>query len=295
MTSLLVAILGGYGVYLVYTSLAFGWRGVKVAPAHGGAGHRSPHAVATWLAQAGLADVRPRDFVALGGALMIVGGAVAYAIFGGVLPAFTAGAFAGTAPMAIYRRRRDKRRADARDAWPLMIEEIRLYTGALGRSIPQALFEVGRRAPSELQAAFGVAEREWLLTTDLEATVKDLKTRLADATADAALETLLVAYEIGGTDLDKRLRALAEDRTQDLRGRKDAEAKQAGVRFARRFVLVAPAGMALAGLSIGSGRAAYQTPGGQLIVATGIAVVVACWTWAGRLLELPEERRVFNE
>src|SRR5206468_11126340 len=48
------------------------------------------------------------------------------------------------------------------------------------------------------------------------------------------------------------LAALAEDRTQDLQGRKDARAKQAGVRFARRFVLVVPLGMSLAGLSIGT-------------------------------------------
>jgi hypothetical protein len=27
----------------------------------------------------------------------------------------------------------------------------------------------------------------------------------------------------------------------------------------------------------------------------GIASVVACWVWAGRLLQLPEEQRVFFE
>src|SRR5205085_2522237 len=78
-----------------------------------------------------------------------------------------------------------------------------------------------------------------------------LKSRLADPTADATCETLLVAHEIGGTDLDRRLASLVEDRIQDLHGRKDARAKQAGVRFARRFVLAVPVGMALAGLSIG--------------------------------------------
>jgi hypothetical protein len=32
------------------------------------------------------------------------------------------------------------------------------------------------------------------------------------------------------------------------------------VRFARRFVLIVPVGMAVAGLSIGTGRTAYETP-----------------------------------
>jgi tight adherence protein B len=174
-----------------------------------------------------------------------------------------------------------------------MIEEIRILTGSLGRSIPQALFEVGRRGPAELRPAFAAAQREWLLSTDFERTLRVLKDRLADPTADAACETLLVAHELGGVDLDRRLAALAEDRIQDTQGRKDARAKQAGVRFARRFVLVVPFGMALAGMSIGNGRAAYGEPLGQVLVVAGIAMTVLCWLWAGRIMRLPEEQRVF--
>jgi tight adherence protein B len=78
-----------------------------------------------------------------------------------------------------------------------------------------------------------------------------------------------------------------------MQGRKDARARQAGVRFARLFVLVVPAGMALAGLSIGTGRSAYASPSGQAAVLVGLAVLVACWVWAGRLMRLPAEQRVF--
>jgi tight adherence protein B len=174
-----------------------------------------------------------------------------------------------------------------------MIEEMRLLTGSLGRSVPQALFDVGRRSPEEMRHAFRAAQREWMISTDFPRTLAVLKKALADATADVVCETLLVAYDVGGTDLDRRLAALAEDRVQDLQGRKTAKARQAGVRFARRFVLLVPLGMALAGLSIGSGRHAYETPGGQMAVAFGLGMIVACWVWAGRLMKLPEEDRVF--
>ncbi len=97
------------------------------------------------------------------------------------------------------------------------------------------------------------------------------------------------------SDLDRRLEALIEDRILDTQGRKDARAKQAGVRFARRFVLIVPLGMAFAGMSVGDGRAAYQSAMGQLLVLAGIAMVVACWVWAGQLMKLPEEQRVFFE
>jgi tight adherence protein B len=128
-----------------------------------------------------------------------------------------------------------------------------------------------------MQPAFAAAHREWLMSTDFPRTVAVLKERLADPTADATCETLLVAHGLGGSDLDRRLEALIDDRIQDVQGRKDARAKQAGVRFARRFVLVVPLGMALAGMSVGNGRSAYATPTGQLAVAIGIGAVVGCW------------------
>ena len=143
-------------------------------------------------------------------------------------------------------------------------------------------------------AAFSAAEREWLLTTDFVRTTTLLKDRLADPTVDAVCETLVVAHEIGGSDLDSKLADLIEERVLDLQGRKDAASRQAGVRFARRFVLLVPLGMAVAGLTIGTGRAAYESTGGQIAVAAGLLAVVACWAWSGRLMRLPEEPRVFR-
>ena len=278
MTPALLALAAAYGTYLLVTAVLFGWRGLGVAPRMT-ARRRRP---------------LPRPS-RMGPVLVLfaLGAAVGFTLFGGVLPAVVAGGFASTFPAASQRSRAERRRAVARDAWPRMIEEIRLHVGSVGRSVPNALFEVGRRAPEELRPAFAAAEREWHVSTDFGRTVAVLQATLADATADATLETLLVAHEIGGTDVDRRLAALAEDRVHELRGRKDAEAEQAGVRFARRFVLVVPLGMTLAGLSIGTGRAAYQTATGQLAVAFGLAMVAGCWAWAGRLMKLPEEERVF--
>jgi tight adherence protein B len=247
-----------------------------------------------WLVQAGLDGVRVRDLAAALGAVALVGAAGAYAVFGGAVAALFAGVFAATLPLAAFRARRAQRRFEAREAWPRLIEEIRLLTGTVGRSIPQALFEAGRRAPLELRPAFAEAQREWALSTDFTRTLEVLKHRLADATADVVCETLLVAHETGGGDVDRYLAALAEDRVADLQGRKDAQARQAGARFARRFVLFVPLGMALAGLSIGSGRAAYQTAAGQSAVVVALVLLAACWMWAGRIMRLPDEERVFG-
>lgn len=300
MTGLLLALCAAAGAFYLYTALALGWRGVRPGPAPAAA--RAPRhpggtaaALSDWLVQAGLDDVDLRQFGAVTATLAVAGLGAGLALFGGPLPGVALGACLAATPLASYRVRRSQRRAAAQESWPRIIEEVRILTSSLGRSVPQALFEAGTRVPDALRPAFAAAHREWLLSTDFERTIRVLKAGLADPTADAACETLLVAHEVGGSDLDRRLDALIEDRVLDVQGRKDARSKQAGVRFARRFVLLVPLGMALVGMSIGKGRAAYATPFGQTMVVVGIGAVVACWVWAGRLLALPEEQRVFDE
>ena len=288
MSSLLLAACAALGVHLLFT--AGSARTVTHRP---GLVARSRTALHTALRRAGLPDVSPWGF---GAASLAVGCAAALpaaAAFGVGVPAVLVGVGGTFVPAALWRQRRNAARRAARDAWPRLIEEIRVLTGSGGRSLPQALLDVGLRGPEELRPAFLAAQREWALTTDFERTTRLLKDHLADPTADATCETLLVAAEVGG-DVDRRLRALAEDRRHDLIGRKEARSRQAGARLARGFVVVVPAGMAVAGLSVGDGGAAYRTPTGQLLVAAGIALVVTCWWWASSIMRLPEPERVLD-
>ena len=221
------------------------------------------------------------------------GAAVCFTLFGAIAPALFGGAFSASMPIAVSRQRRRNRMEIAQEAWPRMIEELRVLTSSAGRSIPQSILEIGSSAPPELLDAFLDARREWLLSSDLERMLAALRRGIADPTCDTVCETLLVASELGGSDLDRRLTVLAEDRRVDSRYRREARARQAGVRFARRFVLLVPLGMAVAGLTVGSGGAAYRTPAGQLAVLVALAVTVGCWCWAGAMLRIPIEERVF--
>jgi tight adherence protein B len=218
----------------------------------------------------------------------------AYVIFGAWLPAGLIGLITLGAGPAIDAQRTRQRRAIAQDAWPRLLEELRVRTGSLGRSIPQAIFEVGLRGPVELRSAFAAGQRVWMATADFGRSVARLKEELNDPTADAVLETLLVAHDIGSSGLDKRLEALVADRTADVSNRKEARAKQGGVRFARRFVLLVPVGMALVGTQLTGGTAAYRTAVGQVLLSAAVLAVLGCWWMAGRLLVIPTERRVFN-
>ena len=295
MKSLIIVFCGTYGVHLIYSATVMRWGGFGPGPKTNR--HRRVVAVdaQAWLTQAGLEGVHIGEFLAVVAVLFALGALGAYAMFGALLPALLVGVFAGTFPAASYRSQRRSRRATAHEAWPRIIEEIRVLTSAAGHSVPQAMFEAGQRAPDELREAFEAAHREWLLSTDFSQTVAVLKARLADPTADATCETLLVAHEVGGSDLDSRLSALAADRIEDVQTRKNARAQQAGARFARKFVLVVPLGMAAAGLSVGTGRHAYQSAQGQLIVLVALSMVIGCWVWAGQIMRMPAEERIFDQ
>ena len=294
MIGFVLALSTGWGTFLLYTAVAMGWKGYGVSPRPSG-GTASRRAASAWLVQAGLGDVRPAEFVAVEAAFVVGASALTWVLVAAPVPSLFAGLLVGAAPVALYRGRRRKLQEEAREAWPHLIEEIRLLTGSMGRSIPLALLEAGRKSTTApMQAAFGQAQREWLISTDFARTTEVLKARLADPTADATCETLLVAHEVGGADLDRRLGALLDDRSADLQDRKDARSRQAGVRFARWFVLAVPIGMALCGLSIGNGRAAYQTAGGQVAVLVAVGLTAVCWVWASRIMRLPDPQRVFD-
>ena len=265
-------------------------------PARGRELRRRPQDRANdWIRQAGVEGVRMVEFAAVEISVFIIVTAIFWALFGSWLPAVLTGFGAMAAPLATYRKRRASLIEDARDGWPAMLEELRLQVGALGRSVPAALLDVGLRSTNEpMRSAFVTANREWLLSTDFPRVIRLLEDRLASSTADTVLETLLVANEIGGTDIDRRLARLAADRQVDLRHRHEALSRQSGVRFARWFVLIVPFAMALIGLGIGDGRAAYASTSGQIVGGVAVALVGGCWWWSGAILRLPADRRIIT-
>ena len=59
-------------------------------------------------------------------------------------------------------------------------------------------------------------------------------------------------------------------------------------------MIIVPAGMAVAGLMVGDGRAAYGGGLAQVLIATAVVLIVGCWIWAGRIMVVPDEQRVFD-
>ena len=74
--ALLIALAGAYGVFLLYTALVLGWRGVGVGPGALRAGPRARAKAEQWLAQAGLEGGGLGEFLTVMAVLFVVGGGV---------------------------------------------------------------------------------------------------------------------------------------------------------------------------------------------------------------------------
>lgn len=294
MEALIVALLAASGVYLVYSAVMFDRRSLFHPDVVVRARHYHNRFDA-YLYRNGIPVGLRRQAGAFMMLLFMLGGMLGWALFGGILAPLGVAVFAASFPFATYRSRRAHRRAIAAESWPRMIEELRIQCSSVGRPIPQALWDIGRRGPSEYREAFHEAERDWHISMDFARAIDLLKRDLNDPTADVTCETLLIAHEVGGNDVDRKLAALIEDRYLELNGRKDARAKQSGVKFARRFVLIVPIGMAVAGMSIGNGRDAYTSAQGQMGILAALVLLGICWLWSGRLIAIPGEKRVLGD
>lgn len=262
MTSLMLGLLAAAGVHLLTT------RGAPIRTRRHPRRRPQPESLAAFVG-------------GVGAGLVLVGGAAAVGV----------GLVAAACTAVGRRTLTDARHDQARRRWPAVLDEVRVLVTSGGRSLPRALLQAGQAVPEPFRDAFRAGAAAWSASADTGLLLRALRDRAGDATTDLVTDTLAVVDGATGPDLGRRLQRLAEDRRRDLEARDLATARLAGARFARRFVLLVPLGMAVAGQAVGTGRAAFATPAGQLVGLVAASMVGGCWLWAGHLLALPPERR----
>src|SRR5690606_14291407 len=96
-----------------------------------------------------------------------------------------------------------------------------------------------------------------------------------------------------GTELPTVLRALAASLRQEAAVRAEVEARQSWIRGAARLGVAAPWVVLLLLASRPEAAAAYNSPGGLVLLAVGLAVTIIAYRIMLALGRLPEERRWF--
>ncbi len=197
------------------------------------------------------------------------------------------------APFALVRYRQRKRRAELRELWPEVVDNLTSAIRA-GMSLPEALTQVGVRGPEELRAPFRRFGEDYRATGRFYDSLDRLKAALADPVADRILESLRMAREVGGSDLGRLLRTLSAFLREDARTRAELETRQGWTVNGARLAVAAPWAVLLL-LSLNPQAAdAYNRPEGLVVLGVGAIVCVAAYRAMIRIGRLPDEQRVLR-
>jgi len=133
--------------------------------------------------------------------------------------------FAFVAPVAVIRRMRQRRQVALRELWPEAIDNLASAVRA-GMSLPEGVSGLALRGPEPLRPPFARFGAAYRASGRFAECLDWLKADLADPVGDRVCETLRVAREVGGSDLDTVLRTLSELLRVDARTRSELETRQ---------------------------------------------------------------------
>lgn len=192
-------------------------------------------------------------------------------------------------PIAALDAARSRRRTIAQSRWPDVIDTMRMAFRA-GSSLPESFQAAQAQVPREWQAVWSIAVSDLLRGSEIEPVVRRLRAELAEPIADRVCDAILVAHELGGTELPRILEELARSVRDDVRLRREATSRQSWVRHAARLGSAAPWVLVVLLGSRPENRHAFSGPAGTaLLVACAGATVVAyiVMTAMGRIPDAP--------
>jgi tight adherence protein B len=245
------------------------------------------------LAQAGVEGVSPGALVA---SCVGVGAVVLIAMVAVSRSVPIAGCFAliaGYAPVAVVRMRRRRRRAELRELWPEVVDNLASAVRA-GLSLPEALGQVGVRGPEPLRPAFRRFGEDYRATGRFAECLDRLKGSVADPVGDRIVESLRMAREVGGADLGSLLRTLSAFLREDARTRAELETRQGWTVNAARLAVAAPWIVLLMLSTNPRAVSAYNSAAGLVVLAVGGLVCLVAYRLMLRIGRLPDEERVLR-
>jgi tight adherence protein B len=281
----LLGLLLGVGLLLI-------WRSGPRAPKRR-TDPRRPGRRQLLLAEAGLTGINAAQLLALQVGLGLLVLVVVLLTTGTVTVSLVFGLFGFALPYAQVRRLAARRKADLREVWPEVVDNLASAVRA-GMSLPEALSALSTRGPEVLRRPFARFAAEYRSTGRFSACLDRLKDDLADPVGDRIVETLRVAREVGGTDLGRVLRTLATFLREDARARAELETRQGWVVSAARLAVAVPWVVLLLLATQSTTLAAYDSALGTAILVIGGAVCLVAYRLMLRIGRLPEDVRVLQ-
>ena len=249
--------------------------------------------VRDWMARAGVGSVSLGELLAFCLGVAIVTGLALLAITHAAWLALAFAVLTGYLPVAVLKARHGRRVRERREVWPDAIDHLVSAVRA-GMSLPDAVSVLAERGPDALRESFVHFTAAYYATGRFGEALDRLKEELADPAADRVVEALRVAREVGGSDLGRTLRTLSAFLRDEHRVRRELEARQSWVIVAARLAFGTPWFVLLLLATKPEAVAAYQRPGGAVVIAAGAVLATAGYRLMLRIGRLPTEERVLR-
>ncbi|MGY1813972.1 type II secretion system F family protein [Blastococcus sp. SYSU D00820] len=285
LSGALLGLLLGVGLLLIWRS---GPRAPQRRTTPRQAGRRQQ-----LLAAAGLTGINAAQLLALQVGLGLTALVVVLLTTGTVTVSLAFAVFGFALPAVQVRRLAARRRADLREVWPEVVDNLASAVRA-GLSLPEALGALAVRGPEVVRPPFARFSTDYRSSGRFGDCLDRLKDDLADPVGDRIVETLRVAREVGGSDLGRVLRTLATFLREDARARAELETRQGWVVQAARLAVAAPWVVLLLLATQSTTLAAYDSPAGTALLLGGGAVCVLAYRLMLRIGRLPQDVRVLQ-
>ena len=249
--------------------------------------------VRDWMTRAGVGSVSLGELLAFCLGVAIVTGLALLAITHAAWLALAFAVLTGYLPVAVLKARHGRRVRERREVWPDAIDHLVSAVRA-GMSLPDAVSVLAERGPDALRESFVHFTAAYYATGRFGEALDRLKEELADPAADRVVEALRVAREVGGSDLGRTLRTLSAFLRDEHRVRRELEARQSWVIVAARLAFGTPWFVLLLLATKPEAVAAYQRPGGAVVIAAGAVLATAGYRLMLRIGRLPVEERVLQ-
>lgn len=202
-----------------------------------------------------------------------------------------AGTVAASLALASSRTARRRRRESLNEAWPDALSSMIAGIRA-GMALPVCCCALAERGPEPLRAGFAAFASTYTACGNFPAALERLRGELQDPVTDRVALVLDLAYQVGGTDLVRVLRATCDFVRADLRTRGEVRARWSWTLNAARVAAGTPfAVLVVMGLRP-EARLAYASPSGVMTVVVGSVVTLIGYRLMLRAGRLPEERRL---
>lgn len=278
---ILFVLFGAFGLVLMFAGIT----GSPSPPV------RKPRRLDSLIRDAGLQHMSGRGLVALVGGAWLVIGVVVAGLTSSLIVAVSIASIGAWLPVAWLRARAVRLRRSYAEAWPDAIASLIAAVRA-GVSLPEACIGLTARGPAELAPGFAALAATYRATGSFEAGLARLRTQLSDPIADRVAVALTVTHEVGGSDLVRVLRSLGDFVREDLRIRREIEARWSWTVTAARVAAGAPWAVLLMMTSQPEAAAAYETPTGVGVICGGALASMVGYRLMLRAARLPDDPRL---